>query len=222
MSARRADRRRPGPAALRLVRRRPALRRVPRRRVGPAGRRRPAAVREDLPRRIPVRPELADDPAQARAFPRGVRRLRPGHASPAYGARDVDRLLDERRHRPPSRQDRIDDQQREARCSSCRPSSASLAAYAWSWEPAASDRPAALTWEALRAMPTTPASTALSKDLKKRGLDVRRADDGLRVHAGDGARERSPRGLLRAARGASAHRRALKPRPARRATAGRR
>ena len=46
----------------------------------------------------------------------------------------------------------------------------SLAAYAWSWEPhAAGGRPAAMTWEAVRAMPTTPTSTALSKDLKKRG-----------------------------------------------------
>lgn len=45
----------------------------------------------------------------------------------------------------------------------------SIAAYAWSWEPTAADRPARMTWDALRAMPTTPASTALSKDLKKRG-----------------------------------------------------
>ena len=45
----------------------------------------------------------------------------------------------------------------------------SLAAYAWSWEPAASERPARLTWAALKAMPTTATSTALSKDLKKRG-----------------------------------------------------
>ncbi|MEZ5418975.1 MAG: DNA-3-methyladenine glycosylase I [Vicinamibacterales bacterium] len=45
----------------------------------------------------------------------------------------------------------------------------SLAAYAWSWEPAASERPARLTWAALKVMPTTATSTALSKDLKKRG-----------------------------------------------------
>lgn len=45
----------------------------------------------------------------------------------------------------------------------------SLAAYAWSWEPPASERPAAMTWAALRAMPTTATSTALSKDLKRRG-----------------------------------------------------
>ena len=45
----------------------------------------------------------------------------------------------------------------------------SLAAYAWAWEPPLSERPARLTWETLRAMPTTPTSTAFSKDLKRRG-----------------------------------------------------
>jgi len=45
----------------------------------------------------------------------------------------------------------------------------SLAAYFWSHEPAAKSRPKKLDWETLRAMPTTPESTALSKDLKKRG-----------------------------------------------------
>ncbi len=38
-----------GPSALRVVRHRPAVRRLSRRRVGPAGRGRPAVVREDLP-----------------------------------------------------------------------------------------------------------------------------------------------------------------------------
>ena len=45
----------------------------------------------------------------------------------------------------------------------------SLAAYAWAWEPAATDRPDPVTWATLRAMPTTATSVALSKDLKKRG-----------------------------------------------------
>jgi len=45
----------------------------------------------------------------------------------------------------------------------------SLARYAWTWEPAPAERPAHMTWEALRAMPTTATSTALSKDLKRRG-----------------------------------------------------
>jgi DNA-3-methyladenine glycosylase I len=45
----------------------------------------------------------------------------------------------------------------------------SLAAYFWSFEPDAKTRPRRLTRAALGAMATTPASIALSKDLKKRG-----------------------------------------------------
>jgi len=45
----------------------------------------------------------------------------------------------------------------------------SLAKYFWSFEPSASERPTRVTWSALLAMPKTPASTALSKDLRKRG-----------------------------------------------------
>lgn len=43
----------------------------------------------------------------------------------------------------------------------------SLAAWFWKFEP--QDRPQALTWEWMRANPTTPASTAISKELKKAG-----------------------------------------------------
>ena len=49
---------------------------LPRPRMGPARDRRPPPVREDLPRGFPVRPVVADDPAQAREFPRRLRRLR--------------------------------------------------------------------------------------------------------------------------------------------------
>ncbi|MFP5076031.1 DNA-3-methyladenine glycosylase I [Rhizobium sp. YIM 134829] len=45
----------------------------------------------------------------------------------------------------------------------------SLAAYFWSHEPKPDERPAAMTLEVLRANPTTPVSTRISKDLKKRG-----------------------------------------------------
>lgn len=45
----------------------------------------------------------------------------------------------------------------------------SLAAYAWRHEPAPDARPARMTWAALKAMPSTAASAAMSKDLKKRG-----------------------------------------------------
>ena len=45
----------------------------------------------------------------------------------------------------------------------------SLAAYFWSHEPHAKTRPKKVDLATLRAMSTTEASTALSKDLKKRG-----------------------------------------------------
>jgi DNA-3-methyladenine glycosylase I len=45
----------------------------------------------------------------------------------------------------------------------------SLAGYIWQFEPPASERPRRLTWAALRAMPSTPTSTALARDLRKRG-----------------------------------------------------
>ena len=46
----------------------------------------------------------------------------------------------------------------------------SLAAYFWSFEPPPADRPKRLTWPVLLTMATTPASTALGTDLKKRGF----------------------------------------------------
>ena len=44
-----------------------------------------------------------------------------------------------------------------------------LAAYFWSFEPPASERPDRVTWDWIKANPATPASQRLSKDLKKRG-----------------------------------------------------
>lgn len=45
----------------------------------------------------------------------------------------------------------------------------SLSNYVWGFVPDASERPAQVTKAALMANPTTPASVALSKDLKRRG-----------------------------------------------------
>jgi DNA-3-methyladenine glycosylase I len=45
----------------------------------------------------------------------------------------------------------------------------SLAAYFWSWEPDAKSRPKKITRDAIKQMSITDQSTALSKDLKKRG-----------------------------------------------------
>ncbi|MEJ7596301.1 MAG: DNA-3-methyladenine glycosylase I [Kofleriaceae bacterium] len=46
----------------------------------------------------------------------------------------------------------------------------SLSAYAWTFVPPARERPKAMTLRALRAMPLTPTSERLSKDLKRRGF----------------------------------------------------
>ena len=45
----------------------------------------------------------------------------------------------------------------------------SLAAYFWSFEPPASERPSSLTYQTVATLAQTPTSVALSKDLKKRG-----------------------------------------------------
>jgi len=45
----------------------------------------------------------------------------------------------------------------------------SLAAFLWSFEPGPEERPARYDWDTLRQIAKTPASTALSKALKKRG-----------------------------------------------------
>jgi DNA-3-methyladenine glycosylase I len=45
----------------------------------------------------------------------------------------------------------------------------SLARYFWGFEPGGNERPKTVTWEAIAANPTTPTSTLISKDLKKRG-----------------------------------------------------
>jgi DNA-3-methyladenine glycosylase I len=45
----------------------------------------------------------------------------------------------------------------------------SLGAFVWRLEPEAKSRPVRITHEAVKAMPTSDASTILSKDLKKRG-----------------------------------------------------
>ena len=48
-------------------------------------------------------------------------------------------------------------------------SEGSLGAYFWRSEPPISERPSELTYDWMRANPISPRSTALSKDLKKRG-----------------------------------------------------
>jgi DNA-3-methyladenine glycosylase I len=85
-----------------------------------------------------------------------------------FGARDVQRLLKDAgivRHRG-----KIESTINNAkRALELIDEKGSLAAYFWSWEPDASTRPKKLTRETLVKMPITEQSTALSKDLKKRG-----------------------------------------------------
>lgn len=45
----------------------------------------------------------------------------------------------------------------------------SLAAYAWSFEPDPTERPPVLDWATLAALPTSPTSVRLARDLKRRG-----------------------------------------------------
>jgi DNA-3-methyladenine glycosylase I len=85
-----------------------------------------------------------------------------------FTARDVTRLLKDEgiiRHRG-----KIESTINNAkRARELRAEFGSLAAYFWGHEPAKKDRPKKLDHATLRAMPTSPASVALSKDLKKRG-----------------------------------------------------
>ena len=83
-----------------------------------------------------------------------------------FGARDVQRLLKDAgivRHRGKI-ESTINNAQRALELIDER---GSLAAYFWSWEPEAKNRPKRLSRDLI--MSTTPESTALSKDLKKRG-----------------------------------------------------
>ena len=86
-----------------------------------------------------------------------------------FNARTVERLLQDAaivRHRG-----KIESTINNAkRTLALREEAGSLAAYVWSFEPVAAERPARITRDVLKEMATTPASIALSKDLKKRGF----------------------------------------------------
>ena len=85
-----------------------------------------------------------------------------------FGARDVARLLKDAgivRHR--GKIESTINNARRAR--EMADEKGSLAAYFWSFEPPSAERPKRLTWPVLLAMAKTPASIALSRDLKKRG-----------------------------------------------------
>ena len=85
-----------------------------------------------------------------------------------YTARDVTRLLGDEgivRHRG-----KIESTINNARRAiELRDECGSLSTYFWRWEPDPATRPRRITREALMGMATSPESTALSKDLRKRG-----------------------------------------------------
>jgi DNA-3-methyladenine glycosylase I len=85
-----------------------------------------------------------------------------------FGAKDVNRLLADAgiiRHRG-----KIESTINNARRAiDLADEFGSLAAYFWRHEPDEEARPKRLDWATLQAMPTTRESTALSKELKKRG-----------------------------------------------------
>ena len=85
-----------------------------------------------------------------------------------FTERDVERLLGDAgivRHRG-----KIEAAIHNAKCAQeLLKTEPSLAAYFWKFEPHPKSRPKALTPEVLRTMAISPESTALSKDLKKRG-----------------------------------------------------
>ena len=85
-----------------------------------------------------------------------------------FRARDISRLLDDERivrHRG-----KIESAINNARRAVLlRDEFGSLAAYFWQWEPDPRTRPRRLTRAALMQLAATPASIALSKDLKRRG-----------------------------------------------------
>ena len=86
----------------------------------------------------------------------------------AFGPADVERLVQDAaivRHRG-----KIESTLNNARrVLELRREFGTLAHYVWRFEPAAADRPERLTREVARTLSTSPASIALSKDLKKRG-----------------------------------------------------
>jgi DNA-3-methyladenine glycosylase I len=85
-----------------------------------------------------------------------------------FTSRDVSRLLRDEgivRHR--GKIESTINNARRAR--ELRDECGSLAAYFWRWQPEKAARPATLTRDALMGMATTAESTALSKDLRRRG-----------------------------------------------------
>jgi DNA-3-methyladenine glycosylase I len=90
------------------------------------------------------------------------------HRVARFGARDVERLLDDAsivRHRG-----KIESTINNARRAlELVEAEGSLAAFVWRFEPPAADRPSRMTHDVLRGLSQTDASRTLAKELKRRG-----------------------------------------------------
>jgi DNA-3-methyladenine glycosylase I len=85
-----------------------------------------------------------------------------------FGERDIERLLGDAgivRHRGKI-EAAVNNAQRAVELVEAE---GSLAAYVWRFEPDPATRPSPVTWAAVKELATTPESTAMAKDLKKRG-----------------------------------------------------
>ena len=164
------------------------VRRLPRRRVGASNRRRRAVVREARARRFSVRSFVAHHPAETRALSTCLSGFRSGAGGTVRRARRGAPPC-RSRDRPSPRQDRGGDPECAARC---RRSNASWILCGLHLALCAHP---ARTSTAPRSRAAVPAMTAASIALAARSptprISFRRADDRLRIHAGDGAGERS-------------------------------
>jgi DNA-3-methyladenine glycosylase I len=85
-----------------------------------------------------------------------------------YGDADIERLVEDKgivRHRGKI----VSTINNAKRAIELKAEKGSLSAYFWSFEPTAGERPDVIDRDWIRANPISPASTRLSKDLKKRG-----------------------------------------------------
>ena len=117
----------------------------------------------------------------------------------AFGPADVDRLLGDRRHHPPPRQDRGHHRQRPGLP---RPGRARPHAPATSSGPMLRRRRSTgpVRPRQRSRPPRTPSSRRAEQGAQATWVPLRRTDHGLRVHAGDGSGERPPRGVRRPGR----------------------
>ena len=172
---------------------RPAVPELPRHRVGPAGGRGPAAVREAVAGGVPGGLSWLTIFRKRENFRRTFQGFDPA-AVAGFGAEEVDRLLADPgivRNRA-----KIDATVNNARrYADLVAEFGSLAAYVWRYEPGPQARPPVLDHAALLQLGQSPESKALSKDLRRRGWSFVGAAHRVRLHGGDGPRQRPSGGV---------------------------